>query len=188
VLCQGHRNGQSYVGVGITHQGGSTPTSMRNRRCKNVSTIPGRISDTCDIAWQFIQSSSVWSWIFWQLWHIVASMFFFGVITFVTVCTEVDATQERSHAGNHIVVVGGSTPTSMRNRRCKNVSTIPGRISDTCDIERAFQRNRLSWTHSRELWPLRWPWHNTCHLCFVSGWCNVYLSGTSPCPRNHISF
>jgi siroheme synthase len=39
------------VGVGITHQGGSTP------------------------------------------------------VTFVTVCTEVDATQERSHAGNHIVVV-----------------------------------------------------------------------------------
>jgi hypothetical protein len=32
-------------------------------------------------------------------------VFFFGVITFVTVCTEVDATQERSHAGNHIVVV-----------------------------------------------------------------------------------
>jgi hypothetical protein len=27
------------------------------------------------------------------------------VITFVTVCTEVDTTQERSHAGNHIVVV-----------------------------------------------------------------------------------
>ena len=34
------------VGVGITRQGGNTPTSMRNRRCKNVSTIPGRISDT----------------------------------------------------------------------------------------------------------------------------------------------
>jgi hypothetical protein len=32
--------------------------------------------------------------------HVVASVFFFGVITFVTVCTEVDATQERSHAGN----------------------------------------------------------------------------------------
>jgi hypothetical protein len=29
----------------------------------------------------------------------------FGVITFVTVCTEVDATRERSHAGNHILVV-----------------------------------------------------------------------------------
>ena len=41
------------VGVGITHQGGSTPTSMRNRRCKNVSTIPGRISDTCDIERDF---------------------------------------------------------------------------------------------------------------------------------------
>jgi hypothetical protein len=37
--------------------------------------------------------------------YVVASVFFFGVITFVTVCTEVDATQERSHAGNHIVVV-----------------------------------------------------------------------------------
>ena len=37
--------------------------------------------------------------------YVVANMFFFGVITFVTVCTEVDATQERSHAGNHIVVV-----------------------------------------------------------------------------------
>jgi hypothetical protein len=37
--------------------------------------------------------------------HVVASVFFFGVITFVTGCTEVDATQERSHAGNHIVVV-----------------------------------------------------------------------------------
>jgi hypothetical protein len=34
--------------------------------------------------------------------YVVASVFFFGVITFVTVCTEVDATQERSHAGNHI--------------------------------------------------------------------------------------
>ena len=45
---------------------------------------------------------------------------------------------------------GESTPTSMRNRRCTNVSTIPGRISDTCDIERVFQRNRLPWTHSRE--------------------------------------
>jgi hypothetical protein len=33
------------------------------------------------------------------------SVFFFGVITFVTVCTEVDATQERSHTGNYIVVV-----------------------------------------------------------------------------------
>jgi uncharacterized membrane protein len=37
--------------------------------------------------------------------YIVASMFFFGVITFVTVYTEVDATQERSHTGSHIVVV-----------------------------------------------------------------------------------
>jgi len=37
--------------------------------------------------------------------YVVASVFFVGVITFVTVCTEVDATQERSHAGNHIVVV-----------------------------------------------------------------------------------
>ena len=37
--------------------------------------------------------------------YVVASVFFFGVITFVTVCTEVDATQERSHTGNHIVVV-----------------------------------------------------------------------------------
>ena len=36
--------------------------------------------------------------------YVVASVFFFGVITFVTVCTEVDATQERSHAGNHIIV------------------------------------------------------------------------------------
>jgi hypothetical protein len=36
---------------------------------------------------------------------VVVSVFFFGVITFVTVCTEVDAIQERSHAGNHIVVV-----------------------------------------------------------------------------------
>jgi hypothetical protein len=37
--------------------------------------------------------------------YVVASVFFIGVITFVAVCTEVDATQERSHAGNHIVVV-----------------------------------------------------------------------------------
>jgi hypothetical protein len=37
--------------------------------------------------------------------YVVASVFFFGVITFVTVFTEVDATQERSHTGNHIVVV-----------------------------------------------------------------------------------
>jgi hypothetical protein len=37
--------------------------------------------------------------------YVVASVFFFGVITFVTVCTEVDAIQERSHAGNHFVVV-----------------------------------------------------------------------------------
>ena len=37
--------------------------------------------------------------------YVVASVFFFGVITFVTVCTEVVTTQERSHAGNHIVVV-----------------------------------------------------------------------------------
>jgi hypothetical protein len=37
--------------------------------------------------------------------YVVASVFFFGVITFVTVCTEVDATQERSHTGNHIIVV-----------------------------------------------------------------------------------
>jgi hypothetical protein len=37
--------------------------------------------------------------------YVVASVFFFGVITFITVCTEVDAIQERSHAGNHIVVV-----------------------------------------------------------------------------------
>jgi hypothetical protein len=36
--------------------------------------------------------------------YVVASVFFFGVITFVTVCTEVVTTQERSHAGNHIVV------------------------------------------------------------------------------------
>ena len=36
--------------------------------------------------------------------YVVASVFF-GVISFVTVCTEVDATQERSHTGNHIVVV-----------------------------------------------------------------------------------
>jgi hypothetical protein len=39
--------------------------------------------------------------------YVVASVFFFGVITFVTVCTEVVTTQERSHAGNHIVVVVG---------------------------------------------------------------------------------
>ena len=45
---------------------------------------------------------------------------------------------------------GGNTPTSMRNGRCINVSKIPGRKSDTCDIERAFQRNNLPWTHSRE--------------------------------------
>jgi hypothetical protein len=37
--------------------------------------------------------------------YVVASEFFFGAITFVTVCTEVDATQERSHTGNHIVMV-----------------------------------------------------------------------------------
>ena len=37
--------------------------------------------------------------------YVVASVFFFGVITFVTVCTEVVANQERSHTGNHIVVV-----------------------------------------------------------------------------------
>ena len=37
--------------------------------------------------------------------HVVASVFFFGVITFVTVCTEVVTTQERSHNSNHIVVV-----------------------------------------------------------------------------------
>jgi hypothetical protein len=37
--------------------------------------------------------------------YVVASVFFFGVIIFVTVCTEVVTTQERSHAGNHIVVV-----------------------------------------------------------------------------------
>ena len=37
--------------------------------------------------------------------YVVASVFFLGVITFVTVCTEVVTTQERSHTGNHIVVV-----------------------------------------------------------------------------------
>jgi hypothetical protein len=37
--------------------------------------------------------------------YVGASMFFFGAITVVTVCTEVVTTQERSHAGNHIVVV-----------------------------------------------------------------------------------
>jgi hypothetical protein len=37
--------------------------------------------------------------------YVVASVFFFCVITFVTVCTEVDATQERSHTGNHIIVI-----------------------------------------------------------------------------------
>jgi hypothetical protein len=37
--------------------------------------------------------------------YVVASVFFFCAITFVTVCTEVVTTQERSHAGNHIVVV-----------------------------------------------------------------------------------
>jgi hypothetical protein len=37
--------------------------------------------------------------------YVVASVFFVGVITFVTVCTEVDATQEGSHAGNRIVMV-----------------------------------------------------------------------------------
>ena len=37
--------------------------------------------------------------------YVVASVFFFGVITFVTVCTEVVTTQERSQTGNHIVVV-----------------------------------------------------------------------------------
>jgi len=36
--------------------------------------------------------------------YVVASVCL-GVITFVTVCTEVVTTQERSHAGNHIVVV-----------------------------------------------------------------------------------
>jgi hypothetical protein len=33
------------------------------------------------------------------------SVFFFGVITFVTVCTKVGAAQEHSHTGNHIVMV-----------------------------------------------------------------------------------
>jgi hypothetical protein len=37
--------------------------------------------------------------------YVVASVFFFGVITFATVCTEVVTTQECSRAGNHIVVV-----------------------------------------------------------------------------------
>ena len=37
--------------------------------------------------------------------YVVAGMFFFCVITFVTVCTEVDATQERSHTGNNNLVV-----------------------------------------------------------------------------------
>ena len=37
--------------------------------------------------------------------YVVASVFFFGAITFATVCTEVDATQERSHTGNHIVMI-----------------------------------------------------------------------------------
>ena len=37
--------------------------------------------------------------------YVVASVLFFGVITFATVCTEVVATQECSHTGNHIVVV-----------------------------------------------------------------------------------
>jgi hypothetical protein len=36
--------------------------------------------------------------------HVISREHFNG-ITFVTVCTEVDATQERSHAGNHIVMV-----------------------------------------------------------------------------------
>jgi hypothetical protein len=37
--------------------------------------------------------------------YVVARVFFFGVITFVTVCTVVATTPEGSHAGNHIVVV-----------------------------------------------------------------------------------
>jgi hypothetical protein len=37
--------------------------------------------------------------------YVVASVFFFGVIPFVTVCTEVGATQEHSHTGDHIVMV-----------------------------------------------------------------------------------
>jgi fatty acid desaturase len=37
--------------------------------------------------------------------YVVASVFFFGVITFVAVCTEIVTTQEHSHAGNHIVVI-----------------------------------------------------------------------------------
>ena len=37
--------------------------------------------------------------------YVVAGVFFFGVITFVTVCIDVDATQERSHTGNLIVKV-----------------------------------------------------------------------------------
>jgi hypothetical protein len=35
--------------------------------------------------------------------YVVASVFFFGVITFVAVCTEIVTTQEHSHAGNHIL-------------------------------------------------------------------------------------
>jgi hypothetical protein len=37
--------------------------------------------------------------------YVVASVFFFGVIPFVTVCIEVGATQEHSHTGDHIVMV-----------------------------------------------------------------------------------
>ena len=37
--------------------------------------------------------------------YVVASVFFFDVITFVAVCTEIVTTQEHSHAGNHIVVI-----------------------------------------------------------------------------------
>jgi hypothetical protein len=51
--------------------------------------------------------------------HVVASVFFFGVITFVTVCTEVDATQERSHAGNTVqrTVRSGPLCTTEYNTR-----------------------------------------------------------------------
>jgi hypothetical protein len=83
------------VGAGIAHQGGSTSTSMWNRRCKNVSTIPGRISDTCDIERAFQRNWTIMA-------YVVASVFFFDVITFVAVCTEVVTTQERNYAGNHI--------------------------------------------------------------------------------------
>jgi hypothetical protein len=73
---------------------------MWNRRCKNVSTIPGRISDTCDIERAFHEVSStnltMYPIIFSLIVNLstimayfVASVFFFGVITFVTVCTEV---------------------------------------------------------------------------------------------------